>query len=109
MSGMDSPSGPGNVTALGWACTTRQSGSAASFFSGLPVQSPYRHSPTRSSVLTCWPSLVAAIAAAVCRQRSSGLLTMASSGSGASRAASAAAWAWPRSSSGMPGVHPVST
>ena len=34
---------------------------------------------------------VAAIAAAVCWQRSSGLLTMASSGSGASLAASAAA------------------
>ena len=53
MSGMDSPSGPGNVTALGWACTTRQSFSVASFFSGWPVQSPYRHSPTRSSVTTC--------------------------------------------------------
>ena len=34
---------------------------------------------------------------------------LAASGSGASRAASAAAWARPRSSSGMPGVHPVST
>ena len=29
--------------------------------------------------------------------------------SGASLAARATAWAWPRSSSGMPGVHPVST
>ena len=106
---MDSPSGPGNVTALGWACTTRQSFSSASFFSGWPVQSPYRHSPTRSSVTICRPSRPCAIAAAVCWQRSSGLVTMASSGSGASRAASAAAWATPRSSSGIPGVQPVSS
>src|SRR6201996_8698645 len=46
------------------------------------------------------------MAAAVCWQRSRGLLTMASSGSGASRAASARAWAAPRSSSPIPGVQP---
>src|ERR1019366_65761 len=85
--------------------------SFASRRSGLPVQSPYRHSPIRSSSLTagacsCCPP---AIAAAVWRQRSSGLLTIASSRTGPSRAASTSACARPRSSSGMPGVQPVST
>ena len=35
-----SPSGPGNVTADGWAWTTFHSGSLASSLSGRPVQSP---------------------------------------------------------------------
>ena len=36
----DSPCSPGNVAALGWVCTIFHSGSLASFFSSLPVQSP---------------------------------------------------------------------
>src|SRR5690349_21907675 len=58
---------------------------------------------------TWLPSLAAAIALAVSRQRCRGLLTIASSATPASRAASAAAWSRPRSSSPMPGVRPVST
>ncbi len=110
VSSMDSPSGPGNRTALGCAWTTRHSGSLASFRSGFPVQSPYRHSPSRSSVRISrpWSTRAAAMMPAVSRQRSSGLLMIASSGRRASRSPTARACARPRSSSDIPGVQPAS-
>ena len=52
MSRIDSP--PGNVTPLGCACTTFQSDSLARVLSGWPVQSPYPHSVSRSSVCTAY-------------------------------------------------------
>src|SRR5258706_8107488 len=63
-----------------------------------------RSSPVTSGLLGCG----AAIVAAVCAHRSSGLEMIPSSGTWASRSATAAAWAWPLSSSGMPGVRPAS-
>ncbi len=51
MCAIDSPSGPGKTAALGCACTTFHIGSLARVRRDPPVQSPYRHSPTRSS--TC--------------------------------------------------------
>src|SRR3954469_18604667 len=103
-----SPSGPGKTAADGCCCTTFQSGSLTSSLMVRPVQSPYRASPSRSSDCTS-RSRPAATASAVCRQRSSGLLTSAASGTLASRSATACAWACPASSSCTPGVQPART
>ena len=63
-------------------------------WTGRPLESPYRPSPRRSSTCTSSGDVrVDATAAAVSRQRSSGLDTTAASGSGASRSATAAACA----------------
>ena len=86
MSRIDSPPSPGNVIADGCDCTTFHSGSLASFFSSPPVQSPYRTSPTRSSTCRSTGSWPASIRSAVSRQRCSGLVTTAASGTPASRA-----------------------
>src|ERR1700722_13420227 len=110
MSSIDSPSGPGNLTALGGFWTPGRSGSLASSASGLPVQSPYLHSPTRSSTTgsagpagPACPFPAATSSATVCLHRSSGLVTIAA------RAPSVRACARPRSSRPTPGVQPVST
>ena len=86
----------GNVTADGCDWTVFQSGSRASALSSWPVQSPYRASPSRSSIVACWgaPSTVrpARIGTTVSRQRSSGDVTTAVSGTGRNLSASCAAW-----------------
>src|SRR3712207_2081594 len=74
-----SPSGPGKTAADGCCWTTFHSGSLASSLSGRPVQSPYLASPNRSSVRSS-SGRPSSTAEAVCRQRSSGLLTTAASG-----------------------------
>src|SRR3954452_12996602 len=103
-----SPSGPGKTAADGCCCTTFQSGSLTSSLMVRPVQSPYRASPSRSSDCTS-SSRPPAIASAVCRQRSRGLLTIAASGTLASRSPTAWTWAVPFSSSCTPGVQPART
>ncbi len=120
MSSMDSPRrGPGKVTALGCAWTTGQSGSFSSSFSGLPVQSPYLHSPDavvgdrgelapRDPPARCVP--VAGGDDLLDRVPDSGQAGWSrsrSSGTGASRSPSAFACARPRSSRPTPGVQPV--
>src|SRR5215213_5467267 len=114
MARIDSPSGPGNTAALGCSWTTFHSGSRVSVFSSRPVQSPYRHSPSRSSVTisgraTFFGPATERSAVAVCWHRSRGLLTTAASGTGAIRSASARACCSPWSSSRTPGVQPART
>src|SRR4051794_3958129 len=114
MARIDSPSGPGNTAALGCSCTTFHSGSRVSVFSSRPVQSPYRHSPSRSSVTISGRATLLGPgterrAVAVCWHRSRGLDTMAASGTGPIRSASARACCSPWSSSRTPGVQPART
>ena len=81
---IDSP--PGKRTAEGCCCTALQSLSLLSSRSDLPVHSPYPHSTrpcsTATTQLLDW---AARQACAVCRQRRSGEVTMARSGTPASR------------------------